>query len=856
MKFFLLVITGSIALTSAQATSFDCAKATSTPEKLICGSAKLSELDDVMDKAFKERRTELSPEEAKHYVSDQRNWLKELRNSCTDVACLEQAYIARIETLKPNFGNSAQPLANINKSANAPVGQGYPQDIRQIDGDLVYSHYDNTGNGRDIVNFDFTSGRWFKWVEGKRDPILIAQDSRYIVYHTPHSASFPIEVVERKSGNSLSKIRLKTPVGKAFIDGNRLVLFQGANSDAVALELPSLKPIQEIPFLSTSVLAIKGNRIYGATGSFEVSIYEFNGNRFNTIGNIQVPEPSTNLNLRCQSSFVLGENERALLIANCGDIHIVNLKTLSIERSIPRFANFYSIALYKELIFATTEKQNGIIVFDMDSANEVARFPIPASYLFIKGDVLLAAEAAVNRQKNSNWPMQAYKINADLILSGEWKYRSIIEACSRANQMIQNGGDIYEAIRICGDSGINATINSGNIPADILPHAINYATWLSQSLHRYDESVALFDKLRESGATLESAVSKEATLKKNVFGSVVGLKDFKPDSSSQFSKALMIGMSQKPVDAVQLPPLDSDLEFLGEYVYANSWDCYPVAGQGVGIEVFDRNTLKHLRRLSIRECDEEQQDTVGSIVDDKGKLHVLTGSRYPEDERTNYFVYDKNTWQLAKEGIYSESNSDIKFPAEDENQEEALSTKSYQIRREYQTSTAVGGAKYIFSKKRSDDIPEEIVASFTMQGTTTSTPVTNPNRDDVIFFGNPDDLGRISIVRFDPVTSRSVTLAILPAIAAWASDDSSLYISNGVDIMIFDLSDLTLKSLMPRIFWTGSDGLRSVWPAGNENDKMKITKIYLDRNRMIVRTLYGVSLVFNTKKIKDDMRGH
>jgi hypothetical protein len=331
---------------------------------------------------------------------------------------------------------------------------------------------------------------------------------------------------------------------------------------------------------------------------------------------------------------------------------------------------------------------------------------------------------------------------------------------------------------------------------------------------------------------------------------------------------LRIGLSQKPLQTLQLPKLDNDLKFLGEYAYVNSWDCYPVAGQGVGIEVFDRTSLKYLTRLFIRKCDDEQQDTVSKIVDDKGKLHVLTVFRYPDEKRNNYFVFDKKTWKLIKTGIYSESNNEIRFASEDNDQEGTFSTKSYQVRREYQTSTSVGGAKYIFSKKGAVNGSSEMVASFSMQGTTTSTPVIIPNRNDVFFIGNPDDLGRSSIIHFDPATSRSVTLATLPAAGAWAVDESYFYISNGMDIMIFDLSDLTLKCLMPKIFWTGSDGLQPVKLAEakgassgapaerRSSNEMKITKIYLDRNRMIVRTLYGASLVFDTKKIGDEKQVH
>jgi len=854
-----------VLLSTVHAASFDCGKAASKNERLICGSAKLSELDDALDKAYKEAQASSSLEGARRLVSDQRQWLKGSRNSCGDEPCLAQTYSSRINAIKPVQGNAARPLTKIDTLESlAPVGHGYPEGIRQIDGDLVYSHYDNTGNGKDIVNFDFTSGRWFNWVEGKRDPKLVAQDSRYIVFHTPHSASFPIEVISRKTGASLSKIKLKSSVQEAFIEGDHLVLFQvspappyGYRQTIAILELPSLKLIQETS-ISGTLISLHGNRIYtaySANAAMDLMVYD---HQFKELGRLKLPPPLVKLNSYCQPQIVQNEDDRAVLIVNCGEMHVLDLKSFSVERSIPRYSLFYSVALYNGLIFTTTEKQNGIVVFDMNSATEVARFPIPASYLFIKGDVLLAAEAPVNRQKDSSWPMQAYRINADLIRSGEWKNQSIIDACAQAGKAIQNGGDIYEAVRLCGNSGINGAINSGNVPADVLPYAVNYATWLSQTLHRYDESLALFDKLHKYGASLGSDAIKEATLKKNVFGSVVGLKDLKTDSNSIFSKALRIGMSQKPVQTLQLPKLDNDLKFMGEYAYVNSWDCYPVAGQGVGIEVFDRTTLKHLTRLFIRECDDEQQDTVGSIVDYKGKLHVLTGFRYPDKKRSNYFIFDKKTWKLVKISIYSESNNDIKFPSEDNNQEGILPTKSYQLRREYQTSTSVGGAKYIFSRKGADNGSTGMVASFSMQGTTTSTPVIIPNRDDVIFIGNPDDLGRSSIIHFDPVTSRSVTLATLPVVGAWAVDDSFFYISNGMDIMIFDLADMTLKCLMPRIFWTGSDGLQLVEPtekrrpdsgapAGRRSsNEMKITKIYLDRNRMIVRTLYGMSLVFDT----------
>lgn len=98
----------------------------------------------------------------------------------------------------------------------APIGKGFPTTLPPIDGDLVYSHYDDNGNTRSIVQFDFTNGHWTNLVSGKREPALIAQDARYIVLHMPHSASFPIEVINRKTGAVLTRIRLAKPVLNAF----------------------------------------------------------------------------------------------------------------------------------------------------------------------------------------------------------------------------------------------------------------------------------------------------------------------------------------------------------------------------------------------------------------------------------------------------------------------------------------------------------------------------------------------------------------------------------------------------------------------------------------------------------------
>jgi uncharacterized protein len=82
---------------TAQAVSFDCGKATSTVEKLICGNDDLSKLDDNLSKTY-QQAIEKSADKQK-VTKDQRQWLKEVRNSCQDESCLGAAYQKRISGL-------------------------------------------------------------------------------------------------------------------------------------------------------------------------------------------------------------------------------------------------------------------------------------------------------------------------------------------------------------------------------------------------------------------------------------------------------------------------------------------------------------------------------------------------------------------------------------------------------------------------------------------------------------------------------------------------------------------------------------------------------------------------------------
>lgn len=81
----------------ASAASFDCEKAEAVIEKLICSDSQISELDSRLGEIYAAARTQSSnSDQIKH---EQRDWIKNVRNKCTDIDCFRNAYAARISVL-------------------------------------------------------------------------------------------------------------------------------------------------------------------------------------------------------------------------------------------------------------------------------------------------------------------------------------------------------------------------------------------------------------------------------------------------------------------------------------------------------------------------------------------------------------------------------------------------------------------------------------------------------------------------------------------------------------------------------------------------------------------------------------
>lgn len=81
--------------------SFDCQKAKSIVERMICDSESLAEQDGSLASFY--RIVYDAAEDKNSIQQEQRHWIKNIRDKCTDKTCIEKAYSDRISYLGKNF---------------------------------------------------------------------------------------------------------------------------------------------------------------------------------------------------------------------------------------------------------------------------------------------------------------------------------------------------------------------------------------------------------------------------------------------------------------------------------------------------------------------------------------------------------------------------------------------------------------------------------------------------------------------------------------------------------------------------------------------------------------------------------
>lgn len=83
----------------ALSASFDCGRASTVTEKMVCNNDRLSSLDTELGDLFHLVVADAIASQKQNLIAEQRVWISQIRNSCRDEDCLQSAYMDRLRKL-------------------------------------------------------------------------------------------------------------------------------------------------------------------------------------------------------------------------------------------------------------------------------------------------------------------------------------------------------------------------------------------------------------------------------------------------------------------------------------------------------------------------------------------------------------------------------------------------------------------------------------------------------------------------------------------------------------------------------------------------------------------------------------
>lgn len=180
MWFAMMLFGGLVLNCAVHAASFDCAKAGTQVEKLICDNPEISKFDEELNAAYKtalqdEKQDEKQAEAIKQV---QKQWMKE-RNKCADADCLEMAYRGRTADLNP-VRNSDRFIPVLTK--DKPLCEAYKRYVEhEAATKYQYAHYASPMCQRNFGETfpEFTPVKW-REIKPEDYPELSGQAYRYL----------------------------------------------------------------------------------------------------------------------------------------------------------------------------------------------------------------------------------------------------------------------------------------------------------------------------------------------------------------------------------------------------------------------------------------------------------------------------------------------------------------------------------------------------------------------------------------------------------------------------------------------------------------------------------------------------
>lgn len=649
---------------AGHAASFDCTKAASQVEKLICAEDELSRLDDELAAAY--RAASGAPGAADQVRRDQRQWLA-VRNACRDRACIKSAYDRRLADLRAARGPSqagkqvAAPIRDAKPSVQAPATSAAPgeqqgsgvREIRSAEfkhfdgrvridaGRAVFHHYDQSGNSHNIVAVNIADGSVRNLAEGVHGGTFVAEDARYLVYSSEGANANPLVVFDKRANKRVATVRLQQPISWGHIAGDRLFLAQSGmshNSKATILlyRLPALKLERSTEITGGNDTALWGDKIVSI--GYRLGIYDLD---LREIAVVDMPKPDPNLRSNCGGGPLRISGDKAVVGANCAQLAVVDLLSARIERIITTASFFQSFAIAEGLLFTVDPdgKAPDVRVIELSSGRELARIGIDASFLAMQGKSLLAM-----KRKDFSTPVRftLYEVDFASIRSETLRIARTVSGCRAAEQALERQGDLHAALETCEKAGIGGYVEGTDLSPELRETVEKYARWLTLSLSRYAEGIAILERLQR--AKPEPGIeSRVAMAKRKALYLDLPSKEARPSRQPEPK-----GVTRVPIDFGAFPEM---LQFEGDRIYIARWSCMYSNDPGVTLEVLDRKTFRRIKRVAVAPCDDSQQDSITAIGVVPGYIVLGLAYRYEEADRPTVAVVDARSIEVIKKGF-------------------------------------------------------------------------------------------------------------------------------------------------------------------------------------------------------------
>ncbi len=644
-----------IAPASIFAASFDCQRADTATEHLICSTPAISQLDEELSESYtRALNSHPAPSELRQA---QLKWLKEVRNRCTDADCLIRAYrdrLTQVDQLTLTRQNSkssdhqGQDPLEIVHTTKEFRNDDHP--AIQRNGRAIFSQYDHTGNTFEIVSFNFATLKSEVLTNGLRGGHYIAQSDKYLVVGKQESITRPLVVIDRATGKVLKQLKLQRPITWGKIEGDKLIAFQGgflfgagtqANCEVLIFELPTLRILK-----NTTVVG--GNDVQTWNGMMlslgsDLAAYDSD---LNEVFRIALPARKRGERYGCGNTGpLLVYRNTAVVVANCGEIWVLDLPKRKLVHTIPAYSLFYAAAIMDGLLFTAPKgeprQRDNAHVFDLATGKDLAVLPINATELFVDGDRLLAVEWEFAKPS----PMTVYRVNTAAIRGGDWREQKILAECEKAQGILSTSKDIYRAIDTCKSTGIEGLIVEGKIPTKLIPVAKQYALWLSDILDQGHQAIPLLETLIKIAPTqeLERALVNAKLTARVLEGQILGPLT-EEERNTRFARLLEDGNQLKGIDTKNIffGSFSNLFHFSGSRIYIGRY------ARGASIGVLDRKTFDQIGEVAIAPDDNTYQDNIFSITSDKKHIYASVGYRYEQAGRPNFFVIDKSSLAVTK----------------------------------------------------------------------------------------------------------------------------------------------------------------------------------------------------------------